>query len=172
MSCLPPSHYVFRTHCRSPAVSPCLRARVDVYECRGKRSVISPRGALNLPAARFLQTKRFDPLPFPPRGGHGQIRVHDTLLYITHVESVSGDPSVTSLHQQLTRRLDILVGGQLQRGMTQKKNTRSKAENIFTPMVLGIHSSRLTRPDKNAVRVYLSAFIGILWTSAEVRKTI
>jgi hypothetical protein len=25
--------------------------------------VISPRGALNLPAARFLQTKRFDPLP-------------------------------------------------------------------------------------------------------------
>jgi hypothetical protein len=39
-------------------------------------------------------------------------------------------------------------------------------------MVLGIHSSRLTRPDKNAVRVYLSAFIGILWTSAEVRKTI
>ncbi len=28
--------------------------------------MISPRGALNLPAARFLQTKRFDPLPFPP----------------------------------------------------------------------------------------------------------
>jgi hypothetical protein len=24
------------------------------------------RGVLNLPAARFLQTKRFDPLPFPP----------------------------------------------------------------------------------------------------------
>ncbi len=49
-----------------PRGSPCLRARVDVYECRGgKRSVISPRGALNLPAARFLQTKRFDPLPSP-----------------------------------------------------------------------------------------------------------
>ena len=46
-----------------PRGPPCLRARVDVYECRGgKRSVISPRGALNLPAARFLQTKRFDPL--------------------------------------------------------------------------------------------------------------
>jgi hypothetical protein len=36
---------------------------VNVYECRGgKRSKVSPRGALNLPAARFLQTKRFDPL--------------------------------------------------------------------------------------------------------------
>ena len=46
-----------------PRVPPCLRARVNVCECRGgKRSVISPRGALNLPAARFLQTKRFDPL--------------------------------------------------------------------------------------------------------------
>ena len=51
-----------------PRGSPCLLARVDVYECRGgKRSVISPRGALNLPAARFLQTKRFDPLPSPPK---------------------------------------------------------------------------------------------------------
>jgi len=40
------------------------RARVNVYECRGgKRSKVSPRGALNLPAPRFLQTKRFDPLP-------------------------------------------------------------------------------------------------------------
>ena len=49
-----------------PRILPCLRARVDVYECRGgKRSVISPRGALNLPAARFLQTKRFGPRPFP-----------------------------------------------------------------------------------------------------------
>jgi hypothetical protein len=47
-----------------PPRSPMLRARVDVYECRGgKRSKVSPRGALNLPAARFLQTKRFDPLP-------------------------------------------------------------------------------------------------------------
>ena len=50
-----------------PLGPPCLRARVNVYECRGgKRSKVSPRGALNLPAARFLQTKRFDPLPFPP----------------------------------------------------------------------------------------------------------
>jgi hypothetical protein len=32
----------------------------------GGKSKVSPRGALNLPAARFLQTKRFDPLPFPP----------------------------------------------------------------------------------------------------------
>jgi len=37
-----------------PRVPPCLRARVYVYECRGgKRSKVSPRGALNLPAARF-----------------------------------------------------------------------------------------------------------------------
>ena len=50
-----------------PRILPCLRARVDVYECRGgKRSKVSPRGALNLPAARFLQTERFDPL-FPPQ---------------------------------------------------------------------------------------------------------
>ena len=50
-----------------PRILPCLRNRVDVYECRGgKRSKVSQRGALNLPAARFLQTKRFDPLPFPP----------------------------------------------------------------------------------------------------------
>jgi hypothetical protein len=28
-----------------------------------KGSKVSPRGALDLPAARFLQTKRFDPLP-------------------------------------------------------------------------------------------------------------
>ena len=49
-----------------PRGSPCLRARVNVCECRGgKRSVISPRGALNLPAALFLQAKRFDPLPSP-----------------------------------------------------------------------------------------------------------
>ncbi len=49
-----------------PRILPCLRARMDVYECRGgKRSKVSPRGALNLPAVRFLQTKRFDPLPFP-----------------------------------------------------------------------------------------------------------
>ena len=35
----------------------CQRARVNVFECRGgKRSKVSPRGALNLPAARFLQT--------------------------------------------------------------------------------------------------------------------
>ena len=27
------------------------------------------RGALNLPAALFLQTKRFDPLPSPPYAG-------------------------------------------------------------------------------------------------------
>jgi len=115
---------------------------------------------------------QFDPPGTIKEWNSPQIRVHDTLLYITHVESVSGDPSLSSLHQQLTRRLDILVGGQLQRGMTQKKNTRSKAENIFTPMVLGIHSSRLTGQDKKAVKMYLSAFIGILWTSAEVRKTI
>ncbi len=52
-----------------PRVPPCLRARVNVCECRGgKRSKVSPRGALNLPAARFLQTKRFDPLPSPPNG--------------------------------------------------------------------------------------------------------
>ena len=45
-----------------PRILPCLRARVDVYECRGgKRSKVSPRGALNLPAARILQTERFDP---------------------------------------------------------------------------------------------------------------
>ena len=32
----------------------CLRARMDVCECRGgKRSKVFPRGALNLPAARF-----------------------------------------------------------------------------------------------------------------------
>jgi hypothetical protein len=38
----------------------CPRARVNVCEFRGgKRSKVSPRGALNLPAARFLQTKRF-----------------------------------------------------------------------------------------------------------------
>ena len=50
-----------------PRILPCLRNRVDVYECRGgKRSKVSQRGALNLPAARFLQTKRFDQLPFPP----------------------------------------------------------------------------------------------------------
>jgi len=51
---------------RSPQ---CHRARVNVCECRGgKRSKVSPWGALNLPAARrFLQTERFDPLPFPPR---------------------------------------------------------------------------------------------------------
>ena len=43
-----------------------LLLSLDVYECRGgKRSKVSPRGALNLPAARFLQTERFDPL-FPP----------------------------------------------------------------------------------------------------------
>jgi hypothetical protein len=43
----------------------CLRACVNVCECRGgKRSKVSPRGALNLPAAWFLQTKRFGPLPF------------------------------------------------------------------------------------------------------------
>ena len=37
-----------------PRILPCLLARVDVYECRGgKRSKVSPRGALNLPAARF-----------------------------------------------------------------------------------------------------------------------
>ena len=34
--------------------------------------MISPRGALNLPAARFLQTKRFDPLPSPPHYGGGR----------------------------------------------------------------------------------------------------
>jgi len=46
----------------------CPRARVYVCDCRGgKRSKVSPRGALNLPAARFLQTGRFDPLfPTPP----------------------------------------------------------------------------------------------------------
>jgi hypothetical protein len=37
-----------------PRGPPCLRVRVNVYECRGgKRSKVSPRGALNLPAARF-----------------------------------------------------------------------------------------------------------------------
>ena len=40
--------------------------------------MISPRGALNLPAARFLQTKRFDPLPSPSlrdrdMGVHGRL---------------------------------------------------------------------------------------------------
>jgi hypothetical protein len=50
-----------------PRCPQCLRARVNVFECRGcKRSKVSPRGALNLPAARFLQTKRFDPLSSPP----------------------------------------------------------------------------------------------------------
>jgi len=43
------------------------RARLNVFVYGGgKRSKVSPRGALNLPAAQFLQTKRFDPLPFPP----------------------------------------------------------------------------------------------------------
>jgi len=46
-----------------PRGPPCPRARVYVCECRGgKRSKVSPRGALKLPAARFLQTGRFDPL--------------------------------------------------------------------------------------------------------------
>jgi hypothetical protein len=41
------------------------RARLNVFVYGGgKWSKVSPRGALNLPAARFLQTKRFDPLPF------------------------------------------------------------------------------------------------------------
>jgi hypothetical protein len=44
------------------------RARLNVFVYwGGKRSKVSPRGVLNLPAARFLQTKRFDPLPFPPK---------------------------------------------------------------------------------------------------------
>jgi hypothetical protein len=59
-----------------PRGPPCLRARVNVYECRGgKRSKVSPRGALNLPAARFLQTERFDPLPFPPHDGQDKSEV-------------------------------------------------------------------------------------------------
>ena len=58
-----------------PRIPPCPRARVNVYECRGgKRSKVSPRGALNLPAARFLQTERFDPL-FPPPYGRASPQV-------------------------------------------------------------------------------------------------
>jgi hypothetical protein len=68
----PPSHYVSRTHCRFPAVPP----RLYVFEYRGgKRSKVSPRGALNLPAARFLQTERFDPLS-PPRYRTFSVRYH------------------------------------------------------------------------------------------------
>ena len=44
----------------------CPRARVYVCDGRGgKRSKVSPRGALNLPSARFLQTGCFDPLFTP-----------------------------------------------------------------------------------------------------------
>ena len=51
----------------------CPRARVNVCEFRGgKRSKVSPRGALNLPAARFLQTKRFDPLLLALKMGVGR----------------------------------------------------------------------------------------------------
>jgi hypothetical protein len=45
----------------------CARLNVFVYwGGHLKRSKVSPRGVLNLSAARFLQTKRFDPFPFPP----------------------------------------------------------------------------------------------------------
>jgi hypothetical protein len=75
-----PSIFLFNTVCVvSPPLALCIshplpiprgpscpRARVYVCDGRGgKRSKVSPRGALNLPAARFLQTGRFDPL-FPP----------------------------------------------------------------------------------------------------------
>ena len=68
VSCRPPSHYVSRTHCRSPAVPPARALACMSVMLEGvKRSKVSPRGALNLPAARFLQTGRFDPL-FPRAG--------------------------------------------------------------------------------------------------------
>jgi hypothetical protein len=39
-----------RTHCRSPAVPLARLLAMNGFECRGgKRSKISPRGALNLP---------------------------------------------------------------------------------------------------------------------------
>jgi hypothetical protein len=58
-----------------PRIPSCLRDRVDVCECRGgKRSKVSPRGALNLPAARFLQTKRFEPAQDRCAAPHGRLR--------------------------------------------------------------------------------------------------
>ncbi len=53
LECPRSRHYVPRTHFRSPAV-PLARLRaMNVFECRGgKKSKVSPRGALNLPAAR------------------------------------------------------------------------------------------------------------------------
>jgi len=68
VSCRPPSHYVSRTHCRSPAVShvrtlACMFVNVEVVK--------GAKFLHEVLAARFLQTERFDPL-LPPTSASGE----------------------------------------------------------------------------------------------------
>ena len=75
------------------------RARLNVFVYwGGKRSKVSPRGVLNLPAARFLQTKRFDPLPFRLPSGKPQVSVLSYVSVLPYVHSpYSLDPHLLGL---------------------------------------------------------------------------